>query len=236
MIFIQCIIIIFIFNFFKNQNARWATMILTVLKPAAVRSMENSVRVNSTATTDCVILNWVVRNKMVCFVRISVCNYLKLCKVLICNHFHFFFFLRHCQILTANITWNISPKHNDKTGCNKVSKRFIFSPSLAQLNALHGCCICCFLCAILIDLFLQTLYTKLLKTMIGKKFNFLIDKNCTKCFVITFILEGRICVSNKRILNQSPMYIKRKMTIMRSQMINIYPAFHHRKKMIDCHL
>lgn len=67
-------------------------MILTVLKPAAARSMENSVRVNSTATTDCVILNWVVRNKMVCFVRISVCNYLKLCKVLICNHFHFFFF------------------------------------------------------------------------------------------------------------------------------------------------
>lgn len=61
-------------------------MILTVLKPAAARSMENSVRVNSTAD-----INSVVRNKMVCVVRISGCNYLKLCKVLICNHFHFYF-------------------------------------------------------------------------------------------------------------------------------------------------
>lgn len=130
MIFIQCIIIIFIFNFFWKLECPLGYYDI-VLKPAAVHSMENTVRVNSTATTDCVIINWVVRNKMVCFVRVSVCNYLKLCKVLICNHFHFFFFWRHCQILIANIIWNISPKHNDKTGCNKVSKRFIFSPSLA---------------------------------------------------------------------------------------------------------
>lgn len=91
MIFIQCIIIIFIFNFFWKLECPLGYYDI-VLKPAAVHSMENTVRVNSTATTDCVIINWVVRNKMVCFVRVSVCNYLKLCKVLICNHFHFFFF------------------------------------------------------------------------------------------------------------------------------------------------
>uniref|UniRef100_A0A8W8JBS4 Uncharacterized protein n=1 Tax=Magallana gigas TaxID=29159 RepID=A0A8W8JBS4_MAGGI len=49
----------------RNQdvkNVRWVTMILTVLKPAAFRSMEKTVRVNATATTDCVTINWVVRN------------------------------------------------------------------------------------------------------------------------------------------------------------------------------
>lgn len=68
--------------------------------------------------------------------------------------------------------------------------------------------------------------------MIRQKFNFLIDKNCTICFVSTFILEERI-ISKEHILNHSPMYIMRKLTIMRSQMINIYPAFHYRKYMID---
>lgn len=90
MIFIQCIIIIFIFNFFLKLECPLGYYDI-VLKPATIHSIENTVRVNSIATTDCVIINWVVRNKMVCFVRISVCNDLNLCKVLICNHFHFHF-------------------------------------------------------------------------------------------------------------------------------------------------
>lgn len=55
-------IILFAFKYFSIQNVRWVTMILTVLKPAVFRSMGKTVRVNATATTDCVTIKWVVRN------------------------------------------------------------------------------------------------------------------------------------------------------------------------------
>lgn len=78
-------------------------MKLTVLKPAAFRSMGKTARVNATATTDCVTINWVVRNLMVCFVRISVSNYLKLCKVFIVIIF-ISIFCRHCQMKHQSIS------------------------------------------------------------------------------------------------------------------------------------
>lgn len=62
----------------------------------------------------------------------------------------------------------------------------------------------------------------------------LINANCTKCYIRTYILEERL-IKSQRILNKSLVYTMRKLTLTRSRMTNnIYPAFHYRKWMIEC--
>lgn len=141
----QCMIIVFAFKYFSIQNVRWYTMILTVLKPAVFRSMGKTVRVNATATTDCVTINWVVRNLMVCFVRISVSNYHKLCKVLICYHFYFFFQQtlsnpyrkHHMEHQSLSVT---QPQNWQKQSYLKTP--LFFKPCMQSSIFLHSCCIC----------------------------------------------------------------------------------------------
>lgn len=67
--------------------------------------------------------------------------------------------------------------------------------------------------------------------MVRQRIHFLIDKNGTICFIITFRI-----ITSQFILNQSQVYTMRKLTIRRSQMTDIYQTFQFRKWMIQCYL